>query len=267
MTAVETDPKRTESGNGMGVGVTLLRVAWLAILLGVAMEILLLVLAMGFGDVLGLRSLAADLVKSVSWSVIVCAGLAVGTTISRIRLPMMGMLGVLAAPLAFEVSRVFHKGTTQALEISGSDPIAASPLVLALLKGLEYGCLGLLIAWVGGHSWGGLKAHIGIGFAVGLTFGGAMTALTYRAAPELFSAADLISRGLNEVLFPIGCALVLFSAGVIADKASGQDRPRTESPDEETGTGSREQQDVREGSPEQPLRQHRNPDHTERSLN
>lgn len=207
-----------------GSGATLLRVAWFAILLGLAMEVLLLVLAMGFGDVLGLRTLVADLVKSVSWSVIVCAGLALGTTVSKIRLPAMGFLGMLAAPLAFEVSRVFHKGTTEALAVTGSDPVNASPLALALLKGIEYGCLGLLIAWLSQRPWGGMKAHVGAGFAVGLSFGGAIISLTYWSTPELFSAADLISRGLNEVLFPIGCALVLFSATVIAKKASNHDQ-------------------------------------------
>ena len=48
------------------LGPTLLRVAWLAILLGLAMEGLLLLLSGGFGELLGLRSAVADLVKNVT---------------------------------------------------------------------------------------------------------------------------------------------------------------------------------------------------------
>ena len=95
-----------------------MRVAWLAILLGLAMEGLLL-LGTGLGDLLGVKPIVAGLVKNVSWSVFVCVGLAVGTTLSKIRLPAMGLLGFLAAPLAFEVSRVLHKGTLEALAASG----------------------------------------------------------------------------------------------------------------------------------------------------
>jgi hypothetical protein len=78
-----------------------LRVAWLAVALGLAMEALLLLLASGFGEVLGLKSLVADLVRNVTWAAFVCVGLAVGTTLSKIRVPAMG----------FEVSRSVHKGT------------------------------------------------------------------------------------------------------------------------------------------------------------
>jgi hypothetical protein len=47
------------------LGATLLRVAWLAIILGLAMEVLLL-LASTFGDGFGLRPLVAGLIKNVS---------------------------------------------------------------------------------------------------------------------------------------------------------------------------------------------------------
>src|SRR4028118_1499169 len=95
-------------------GVTLLRVAWLAVALGLAMEALLLLLAAGFGEVLGLKALVADLVRNVTWAAFVCVGLAVGTTLSKIQVPAMGFFGFLAAPLAFEVSRRLHKGTRTA---------------------------------------------------------------------------------------------------------------------------------------------------------
>ncbi|MDQ4127140.1 MAG: hypothetical protein M3151_04190 [Actinomycetota bacterium] len=68
----------------------------------------------------GLSPLVAELVGGVSWSFIVCIGLAVGTTIPKMRVPAMGILGFLAAPLAFEVSRVLHKGTLEAFAVTSS---------------------------------------------------------------------------------------------------------------------------------------------------
>ena len=191
------------------LGRTLLRVAWLAIALGLAMEALLLLLGSSFGELLGVKSIVADLAKNLSWSVFVCTGLAVGTAASQARAPAMGLMGLLAAPAAFEVSRVVHKGTLEALDISGSGD--TSPVLVAVIKGFEYGCLGLAVGWLGRRPWGGAAAHAAAGLAVGLVFGGAIVLLTVPSGAQM-SVADLVSRGVNEVLFPLGCSLVLYAS-------------------------------------------------------
>ena len=99
-------------------GATLLRVAWLAIILGLVMELLLL-LASALGGGLGLGSLVANLVENVSWSVLVCASLGVGTAVANARMPVMGFLGLLSAPLAFGASRALHKSALEALGATG----------------------------------------------------------------------------------------------------------------------------------------------------
>lgn len=191
------------------LGRTLLRVAWLAIALGLAMEALLLLLGSRFGELLGAKSIVADLAKNLSWSLFVCTGLAVGTAASQARAPAMGLMGLLAAPVAFEVSRVVHKGTLEALDISGSGD--TSPVLVAVIKGFEYGCLGLAVGWLGRRPWGGAAAHAAAGLAVGLVFGGAIVLLTVPSGAQM-SVADLVSRGVNEVLFPLGCSLVLYAS-------------------------------------------------------
>src|SRR5918995_4212069 len=80
-----------------GLGSTLFRVAWLAILLGFAMEALLLLFTAGFEILPGLGPMVAELIGKVSWSAIVCAGLALGTAASKARAPFMGLLGFLFA--------------------------------------------------------------------------------------------------------------------------------------------------------------------------
>ncbi len=210
------------SGTSSNLDVPIIRVAWLAILLGLAMEGLLLLLGVGFGERPGLRPIVADFVRNVSWSVFVCGGLAVGTTIAKARVPAMGLLGLFCGPLAFELSRVFHQGTLEALGASaGSATAALAPVLIALIKGLEYGCLGLAVGWVGARPWGGLAAHATVGLAVGLIFGGTVVALTLGSTPQP-PAVDVLSQGLNELLFPIGCSVVLFSAGVLEERIANR---------------------------------------------
>lgn len=211
-----------------GLGPKLMRAAWLAILLGLGIEVVLLMISV-FGGA-GSSTLIADLVKSVSWSVFVCIGLAVGTAISRAQVPLMGLLGLLAAPAAFEVSRALHKGTVEALALSGGTDAGGAPtFLLAVLKGVEYGCLGLIVGWVGRRTRGGAAAHLAAGLAVGAVFGGSVLGVVYGMAPGSFSATDLLSRGINELLFPVGCSLVLFSAKSLGERSAAGKEPATES--------------------------------------
>ena len=203
-----------------GLGSTFIRVAWLAILLGFAMEILLLLFTAGFEILPGFRSVLVDLIGKVSWLALVCAGLALGTAASKVRAPFMGLLGLLAAPLAFHVSRTLQQGVAKTLEVTAAGaPVGSYTLILlALLKAVEYGCLGAAIGWIGRRPWGGAMAHLAVGLAVGILFGGAIVSFTYWTAPEPLAAADLFSRGANEILFPVGCSLVLYSATALGER-------------------------------------------------
>ena len=146
-----------------------------------------------------------------------CAGLAVGTVVSELRAPLMGFLGLLAAPLAFTVARSLHQSAEQVLAVSGTASAGQVSLVLiVLLKGIEYGCLGVTLGWIGRRPWGGALAHVAAGLAVGVVFGGAIVSLTYAAAPEPLPTAQVVSQAVNEVLFPVGCALILFVAAAVA---------------------------------------------------
>jgi hypothetical protein len=195
-------------------------VAWLAILLGFAMEILLLLFTAGFEILPGFRSILVDLIGKVSWSALVCVGLAIGTAASKVRAPFMGLLGLLAAPLAFHVSRTLQQGVAKTLEVAAAGaPVGSYTLILlALLKAVEYGCLGAAIGWIGRRPWGGALAHLAVGLAVGILFGGAIVSFTYWTAPEPLAAADLFSRGVNEILFPVGCSMVLYSATALGER-------------------------------------------------
>jgi len=67
-----------------------------------------------------------------------------------------------------------------------------------------------------------------IGLAVGIVFGGTVLAYTYTSAPELPPTATLISRGIDEVFFPVGCSLVLFSAQALGGWIASEDEEEKE---------------------------------------
>jgi hypothetical protein len=205
------------------LGHTLLHVAWLAILLGLIIEAVILAVATVFDRLIEGKAVVADLVQKVSWSVIVCIGLALARGAARMaaaaasaaEMALNGMGGLLAAPLAFAVARSLHEGVQEAMFIKVFQGGGGSPLLLALIKGLEYGVLGAALAWVSHKAWGKVLAHAGIGLACGVVFGALLiVAMIYGAkAPMSFGA--ILTRALNEVIHPVGCALTLYAAEIM----------------------------------------------------
>jgi len=64
---------------------------------------------------------------------------------------------------------------------------------------------------------------------VGVVFGGVFLTVVVQSAPIPLSAPALLAKGLNELLFPVGCALVVFIAEVLRthlDPTAAADRPR-----------------------------------------
>jgi hypothetical protein len=61
-----------------GPWATLLRVAWLAIALGLLLQLALLLVAAGYGKDISPRPLLAETFRTVSWSLLVCVGVALG---------------------------------------------------------------------------------------------------------------------------------------------------------------------------------------------
>lgn len=206
------------SGKTSDVWPTVLRVAWLSIGLGIALEVLLLVLA-AYTETAGTspKPFISDLAQKVSWSFIVCVGLAFGSTAAKAREGVMGLFGLLSAPLGFTVARSVHKAVKDAMGVVGGAAAGASPFLIGGLKAVEYALFGVLLAWIGKRALG-LGSHVGAGLAIGLTFGIAIIAATVQGAATPPTVVDLAAKGINEVLFPVGCALVLYASGAMAKR-------------------------------------------------
>ncbi len=199
-----------------GAAALVLHVCWLSILLGLAVQIVLLVASTAFGHAPKLNPLIVDLAQRITWSTIVCASISVAMVASKLPVSFMGLAGVLSASVGFKIARAVQKGVGAAL---GAAPAAAhgpSPLVLGIIKAVEYGCLAALLAWMVKRKDTTATVHAAIGLTMGVFFGTIVLAYTYWSNLKLFTVADVVSRGLNEVLFPIGCSLVLFATEVWA---------------------------------------------------
>lgn len=212
------------------LGKTLLHIAWLAILLGLIVQAALLITAIVLDKAIEGKSLLADLSQKISWSVVVCLGLAIGKAATKLqavataaastvaRLSIAGLAGLLSAPLAFTFARAVHKGAQEALAIKSAQPGPAGATIwlTALIKALEYAALGAVLVWIGNKLWGRALAHAGVGLLIGAIFG---TALIWLTTPSGNSAAlsfgALLPRAINEIIHPMGCALALYVAEVL----------------------------------------------------
>lgn len=86
--------------------------------------------------------------------------------------------------------------------------------MFAGIKAIEYGWLGMLLGRIGQRLNAGAATYGGAGLATGAIFGGWVVSLLYPLA-----LPAMIARGVNEVLFPVGCALVIYVADAIDRRA------------------------------------------------
>jgi hypothetical protein len=187
-------------------------IAWLAILLGFSMQALVLSARVSAGgQVPGARFLA-DLVQGITWSILVCFGVSMGTVLVKLRAALAGLLAAICTPVAIGAANAGQKVMAASLGAAGQ-PAAVPLVVIAGLKAVEYGLLGWLLGRMVERDTKGPTPYLLAGATTGLVFGGTITALTWQAiaaggaAPEL---ARIVGVGVNELLFPIGCALVIF---------------------------------------------------------
>lgn len=181
----------------------LLRIAWMGVLLGLAIELLLLLVLGLAGKMPPLFTIIADTLQKMTWSTLVCAALAAAQTLVRVQALGMAAAGLLGAPVALLLARSVHKAVTAALDAPAAQ--AATPWLLAGLKGVEYAILGFLLYWLAKRA-SGLRAYAVAGAALGLIF---FLLLTWLMPLDGGLQPELM-RAINEVLHPVGCALVIY---------------------------------------------------------
>lgn len=198
----------------------LFRVAWLSIGLGLLMQFITMAVGGLFaGKLAGLAQFLTDLSGKVTWSSIVCSGVALGTAAAKANRAWAGLAGALAAPAAFVAAKAVQKGVGAAGGLPPQpDASIGLQATVILLKAAQYGALGLGVMWVARRAWGGLGAHLGVGFVAGAIFGLTIVGITYANTSPAMPMPRVAAQTVNELVFPIGCALVLYAAGRMGEK-------------------------------------------------
>ncbi|MBZ9809761.1 hypothetical protein LB542_24515 [Mesorhizobium sp. BR1-1-9] len=189
-------------------------VAWLAIALGFAMEALILTARFTAGSHPATTQVLIELAQGVTWSFFVCAGVSLGTAMAKVQALLGGLIGAMSAPLAMGIAKGTQKVMVSALDVAAK-PAILSLTTLGVLRAIEYGLLGWILAWLAAKAKPRPFHFMLAGASIGAVFGGGITALTIEtaAANELALALpQAIAVGLNEIVFPIGCALVVYVA-------------------------------------------------------
>ena len=90
-------------------------------------------------------------------------------------------------------------------------PVTPMLIALGALRGVEYLCLGAALAILAQRK-SRPGAYLVAGLTVGVVFGAIVLLLTPTTTRSI---AGLLGWGVNELLFPMGCAVILYGAGVI----------------------------------------------------
>jgi hypothetical protein len=184
-----------------------LAVGALSVVLAVAMEVVQVTATLLVGGQYGTGVGVRDVILKLPWALLVCAGVWLGIVVGRGRPAIAGLAGLVIAPLASLGARATAEAA-HSLAFAASVVQSPPPLLIAGVKGVEYACLGLAVAWLRERQWAHGTHHAAAGLCVGLLFGGGILALT--AAGQPLTPVVLVGWLVNEMLFPVGCALILF---------------------------------------------------------
>ena len=200
--------------------------AWMSILLGIVVECAVLMTRAAAGASPNLVQTIAEFASSVTWAVIVCTGISLGSAAARHRERIMGLMGLLCAPLAWALAKGVQHGTLAMLD-APVDKLGVAALQVGVLKTVEYTLLALAVAKLIRRQRSTLAQHFLVGLAIGVVFGAAIVGVNIWHAPgRVMPLARLLGLAVNEIVFPIGCVAVLHFISRLNDLATASE-PRT----------------------------------------
>jgi hypothetical protein len=185
-------------------------VALLSVALGFVMQGAVIGLTLWGGGLAG--SALASAAGGVSWAVLVCTGLGVATLLTRGRPLLAGLLAALIAPTSLALAKACQKVVAGWLGAAQSQAVLSLGTV-SLLRAVEYGLLGWLLGRLVARGKERAAPYLAAGVLTGVVFGGAITVLNWYAASVAgtpLTAAKLASTVVNEMVFPVGCAVVIY---------------------------------------------------------
>jgi hypothetical protein len=177
----------------------------------------------------GVPELMRDLILKTPWSIIVCIALWSGLRYGRGSAVVGALVAVVAAPVA-SLSAHALAVTATSYTLSAMHEMIISPYLVAAQKGVAYVSLALLVLWLWARTRATAWQHAAAGLAVGLLFGGALLLVEAEWGVRPLTTSLVVAWAVNEVLFPIGCALLLWhvrARALAAAIGQGAERSRT----------------------------------------
>jgi hypothetical protein len=188
--------------------------ALLAIVLGFVMQAAILAAKLVAGASFPGITLLVDLAQGVTWSFLVCAGVSVATAVTQGRVMLASLIAAVFAPIALALAKSAQKVMGHLIG-AASEPGVLSLTTVGIFRAVEYGVLGWVLAVLVQKQEARAWPYLGIGAAVGLLVGGSFVGLSLSAASSAGAepaTAEVAAMVVNEVFFPIGCALVIFAS-------------------------------------------------------
>ncbi len=209
----QTTRRRLSAGEATRLRVNLVRVAWLAAGLGLLMQAILIVGGQATATI-------ASTLDNGLWPFLVCMAVGVGQALSGGWPPGAATFSLITTPLGFVGAKVIQKGVAVLLDgVAATGFVTGALLLEGGLRALEYAVLAALLAWLIRQQWAGALAHMGLGLAVGIVFG---LLIALFLAPDSF-----LGWIVEEVVFPTGCALIVFVSDTLVQLLPEDTVPKT----------------------------------------
>lgn len=158
-------------------------------------------------------ALFADLAQGITWSTLVCVGVGIGASLGKHRTALAGVFAALCAPLAIALAKAAQRVVASLIDVA-VNPAILSLATIGTLRALQYGILGWLLAWLVQKGETRPLPYVGAGASVGVTVGGAILFISADMADQsglVFGAPQMVASIVNDILFPIGCAAVIYT--------------------------------------------------------
>jgi hypothetical protein len=136
----------------------------------------------------------------------------VATAVTRGRIALASLIAALFAPVALALAKAAQKVMANLIG-AASEPAVLSLTTIGIFRAVEYGILGWVLAVLVQRQEARAWPYLAIGAAVGLLIGGAFVGVSLNAASDLGQepgTPQVAAMVVNEIFFPIGCALVIF---------------------------------------------------------
>lgn len=192
----------------------LVTIAWLSILLGLVIQALILVGKLAGGAPAPGPPVLAGVAQGVTWSLLVCLGVGIGAMVMRAPISLAGLIGFASAPIALGTAKGVQRAVGQLLDTPQGGGISLALLVIALIKAFEYGFLTFMLCRWFRKKHERLLSYLLLGIGTGVVFGGVIvlvSSLFAHGAGNPLAPPALIGLIINETLFPVGCAMVIYA--------------------------------------------------------